>query len=215
MEVNEMQKWNLANKISNNKAKNISPTILGEIKSSSVKFISYDLTRCEYDDYQIALIDFEGSPVFMCGILIHGRILTFYIDTYRLRNDLYFSIFEILRKIQNYTLYAFSDHERFELINIYRYLGVQGYETLQFSFIETFPIINLQKTQYESLAEAIFSLCMNTTTSTIGDPLLRNSKLVNTLYATRQFQEIILHNRNCLINEYTLFQKRWLKNYRI
>ncbi len=213
MEVNDLQKWNLAHNLSNKKTKKIETSILEGVISSSVKFVSEDLIKSEQDEYHIALIDFEGSPIFMCGILIHDKILTFYIENYRFRNDLYITIFEILKKIQNYTVYTFSDHERFELLNMYRYLRVQGYDTSQYSFIETFPIINLQKTQYESLAEAIFSLRMNTTTSMTGDPLLRNSKLVNTLFTTHQFQEIILHNRNCLINEYTLFQKRWIKNY--
>ncbi len=151
----------------------------------------------------------------MCGILIHGKIITFYIENYKFRTELYLVILDVIKKIQNYTLYAFSDHERFELLNIYRYLRVQGQDISQYSLIESFPIINLQKSQYESLVEAIFSLRMNSTTSTTGDPLLRNSKLVDSLYATRQYNEIILHNRNCLTNEYSLFQKRWLKNNRI
>ena len=213
MEVNQLKQWNLAQKISDNKCENISTEILEDIKNPSIKIASYNLAKCEYDNFKISIIDFEGSPVFMCGILIHGKIITFYIENYKSRSTLYITILELIKKIENYILYAFSDHERFELINIYRYLGVQGYNTSQLSFIETFPIINLQKVQYESLAEAIFSLCTNMTASTTGDPLLRNSKLVDSLYATQQYQEIILHNRNCLINEYTLFQKRWLKNY--
>ena len=215
MEVNQLKQWNLAQKISDNKCENISTEVLEVVSSPSVKMSSYDLTECEYDNYQIALIDFEGSPVFMCGILIHGKILTFYIENYKFRNVLYITILELLKKVQNYTLYAFSDHERFELLNLYCYLDVQGQNISQYSFIETFPIINLQKIQYESLAEALFSLCTNTTILTTGDPLLRNSKLVDSLYTTQQYQEIILHNRNCLINEYLLFQKRWLKNYKI
>lgn len=209
-----MQKWNIAHRISNKKRKDIPTNIFKDVKCSSVKFVSFDLKKSEQNDDHIALIDFEGSPVFMCGILIHGKILTFYIENYRFRNDLYITIFEILKTIQSYTLYAFSDHERFELLNMYRYLEVQGHDTSQYSFIETFPIINLQKTQYESLAEAIFSLRMNTTTSTTGDPLMRNNKRVNALFTTNQYREIILHNRNCLINEYTLFQKRWFKDYK-
>ncbi len=212
MEVNQLKQWNIADKISNNKVKIFSTNFLEDIINPSIKIASYNLAKCEYDNFKIALIDFEGSPVFMCGILIHGKIITFYIENYKFRSTLYITILELIKKIQNYALFAFSDHERFELLFIYRYLGVQAHDISQYSFIETFPIINLQKIQYESLTEAIFSLHMNTTTSTTGDPLLRNSKLVDSLFATHQYQEIILHNRNCLINEYTLFQKRWLKN---
>ena len=212
MEVNQLKQWNLAQKISDNKCENISTEILEDVSSPSIKIASYNLAKCEYDNFKIALIDFEGSPIFLCGLLIHGKIITYYIEKYKFRNELYLTILELLKKIQSYALFAFSDHERFELLNLYRYLGVQAQDISQYSFIETFPIINLQKIQYESLAEAIFSLHINTTTSTTGDPLLRNSKLVDSLFATHQYQEIILHNRNCLINEYTLFQKRWLKN---
>ena len=215
MEVNQLKQWNIAHKISKPKDKNVSTSILEDVNKSSIKIVSYDIIKSEYDNYHIALIDFEGSPVFMCGLLIHGKILTFYIENYKFRNDLYITILELISKIQNYILFAFSDHERFELLNIYMYLGIQGQNTSQYSFIETLPIINLQRIKYESLVEAIFSLCMNTTTLTIGDPLLRNSKLVDSLYVTQQYHEIILHNRNCLMNEYILFIKRWLKNYKV
>ncbi len=215
MEVNQLKQWNIAHKISKPKDKNVSTSILEDVNKSSIKIVSYDIIKSEYDNYQIALIDFEGSPVFMCGLLIHGKILTFYIENYKFRDDLYITILELISKIQNYFFFAFSDHERFELLNIYMYLGVQGQNTSLYSFIETLPIINLQRIKYESLAEAIFSLYINTTTLTTGDPLLRNSKLVDSLYVTQQYHEIILHNRNCLMNEYILFQKRWLKNYKI
>ncbi len=139
----------------------MSTSILEQAKSTSVKFKSHDLEKCEYDDYRIALIDFEGSHMIMCGFLIHGKILTFYIENYRLRTEFYKTVFELIKNLQDYTLYAFSGHERFELLNMYRYLQVQGQNTSQYSFIETFPIVNLQQTRYESLTEAIFSLRMN------------------------------------------------------
>ena len=43
-----------------------------------------------------------------------------------------------------------------------------------------------------------------------GDALFRNNKLVDKLFAAHKFNEIILHNQNCLINEYIINFK--LKN---
>ena len=93
---------------------------------------------------------------------------------------------------------------------------MQGYDVSEFSFIKKFPIINLQKTEskYESLQEAIYSINPNSATMT-GDSLFRNNRLVDDLFAAQKFEEVIAHNRNCLLNESILFQKRWYKNNKI
>lgn len=215
MEVNELQKWNIVNHIAIRDDNIFDISSLEALESTSVKIHKEKIPKKDKSpDYRIILIDFEGSPIFMCGILLQNIHLIFYIENYRYRTELYTVILNTLLKTKEYTYFAFSDHERFELLNIYRYLQVQGQNISQFSFIETFPVINLQKSQYESLAEAIYSINLHSAPTT-GDPLLRNSKLVNNLFATQQFAEIIAHNKNCLLNEYSLLQKRWLKNYRI
>lgn len=125
-------------------------------------------------------------------------------------------ILRALKIARKLTFFAFSDHERIELLKMYRYLPKQGYDISEFSFIEKFPIINLQKieSRYESLTEAIYSINPKSVVMT-GDPLFRNNRLVDDLFAAHKFDEIISHNRNCLLNESMLFQKRWYKNYKL
>jgi hypothetical protein len=50
---------------------------------------------------------------------------------------------------------------------------------------------------------------------TTGDPLFRNNKMVNKLFRAQKFDEIVAHNRNCLLNEALLLMKRWYKNYKL
>lgn len=166
--------------------------------------------------FKIAIIDFEGNPIFLCGLLIRDILLTFYIEDYSHKNELYKLILKILKIAGELTFFAFSDHERIELIKTYQYLKIQGEDVSEFSFIEKFPIINLQKdgSPYESLTETIYSLHPHSLRST-GDALFRNSRMVDKLFRAHKFNEIILHNRNCLQNEAILFLKRWYKNYKI
>jgi hypothetical protein len=172
MEVNEMQKWNIVHRIYGHY--DFSPIIrnLENIKKyDNIKTIKKLISRKEFPIYQpsvinykIAIIDFEGLPVFMCGIMIQNIIITYYIEHIAHKNELYLTIFRALKIMRDLTFFAFSDHERFELLNRYRYLQVQGYDVSEFRFIEKFPIINLQKieSRYESLQEAIYSISPTT-----------------------------------------------------
>ena len=219
-----MQKWNIAHRIYG--YYDLSPIIrdLGKVKrDGTVKLIKKIISVKEFPmfhpllrNYKIAIIDFEGSPVSMCGILIQNTIITYYIENPAHKDDLYLVVFRVLKIAKDLTFFAFSDHERIELLSRYRYLQVQGYDVSEFKFIEKFPIINLQRieSKYESLTEAIYSINPNTAILT-GDSLFRNNILVNDLFGAQKFEEIISHNRNCLLNESILFQKRWYKNYNI
>jgi hypothetical protein len=102
------------------------------------------------------------------------------------------------------------------LIRIYQLLKFNGYDVSKYEFITQFPIINLQRTdyKYESLTEAIYSLNLDSAETT-GDALFRNNRMVDKLFRAQKFDEIIAHNRNCLLNEALLLMKRWYKNYKI
>ncbi len=216
MEVNEMQKWNLANRIKEEYDHVSIIKSLEELeRSPRVKFVKKNLKKLKSSAFKIAIIDFEGSPVFLCGIMIGDILLTFYIENYLHRDELYLVIFEALKRAKILSFFAFSDYERAELLSMYRFLRVQGYNVSTYVFIKKLPIVNLQNTAFESLAEAIYSISLNSKTITTGDSLFRNSKIVSKLFATNKFPEIISHNRNCLINENILFRKRWYKNYKI
>ena len=212
-----MQKCNIANRI---KEKYNHTSIIKRLekleRNPFVKFVKKNIpTKSKENTYKIAIIDFEGSPVFLCGMMIENILLTFYIEDYLHRDELYLIIFEVLKSANVLSFFAFSDYERAELLSMYRFLRVQGYNVSTYAFIKKFPIINLQNTTFESLAEAIYSISLNSKTITTGDSLFRNSKIVNKLFTAHKFPEIISHNRNCLINENILFRKRWYKNYKI
>ena len=217
MEVNEMQKWNIANQIQREYDHGSIIKRLEKLERNPfVKLVKKNIpVKSKESTFKIAIIDFEGSPVFLCGIMIENILLTFYIENYLHRDELYLVIFEALKRSKILYFFAFSDYERNELLSMYRFLQVQGYNVFTYAFIKEFPIINLQNTTFESLAEAIYSISLNSKTITTGDSLFRNSKIINKLFTAHKFPEIISHNRNCLINENILFRKRWYKNYKI
>jgi hypothetical protein len=224
MEVNEMQKWNIAYRIKGyydifsiiEKLENID-------HEKSIKVLKTTISKENYPKFQplpytfgAAILDFEGSPVFMSGIMVHNTILTYYIEDANNYIHLYKLIFEILRITQDLWVFAFSDYERSELIRMYQLLKFSGYEVSKYEFITKLPITNFQRTnyKYESLTEAIYSLNLDSMETT-GDPLFRNNKMVNKLFRAQKFDEIVAHNRNCLLNEALLLMKRWYKNYKL
>ncbi|MFX1469494.1 MAG: hypothetical protein ACFFB8_12605 [Promethearchaeota archaeon] len=224
MEVNEMQKYNIAHKIQTSfdftslivKLDNldIDPNI------KHVKYVLSPDNNPEFlpilEKFQIAIIDFEGSPVFLFGIGIDDTIMTYYIESYHHKTKFILAIFSLLNLIKDLTLFSFSDHERLELLKMHAYLKTQDCDVSAFEFISSLPIINLQDThsRFESLQEAIYSINIASVRLT-GDALLRNNKLIDRLFAAKKFKEIIAHNRNCLLNESILFQKRWYRNYKL
>jgi len=224
MEVNEMQKYNIAHKIQAifnfrsliEKLDNldINPNI------KHVKYVLSPDDNSEFlpipEKFQIAIIDFEGSPVFLFGIMVKDTIMTYYIESYQYKTQFITLIFSLLCLIKDLSLFCFSDHERLELLKMYSYLKTQDCDISDFEFIESLPIINLQDpySRFESLQEAIYSINPMSVRMT-GDALFRNNKIIDRLFTAKKFNEIIKHNRNCLLNESILFQKRWYRNYKL
>jgi hypothetical protein len=218
MEVNEMQKWNIAQKIKN---RYDFASLVRQLETMErPEYITLVKKNIQLHKSPVmckmAILDFEGSPVFCCGILVHNIILTYYIENYTHKSEFYRFIFSLLQIAKELSIFAFSEHERIELVNMYQYLQVQGVDVSEFSFITSLPIINLQKSgsKYESLTEAFYSIHPNSATMT-GDALFRNNMLIDKLFAAQKFDEIIQHNQNCLVNEYLIFLVRWYKNYRL
>ncbi len=218
MEINELQKWNIAKKIGESYNFEALITQLNNIdRPSDVKLISKTIdfqTNDTYKQvpYQAVIIDFEGSPVTLVGLMIFDTILTYYIEDYQYLNEFYMVILEIFSVARQLTLFCFSMYEQQEILRIHTNLGEQGYELSRYRFIESLPIFNLQKEKFESITEAVFST--NSKVKFTGDPLFRNIKLIGKLFFTKRFDEIITHNRNCLLNE-SLILQRWLKYYNI
>ena len=69
-----------------------------------------------------AIIDFEGHPIFLVGIMITDKILTFYIKNYAHIERFYFLILKVMKVLKELFLFSFSDYEKEELLKIYTYL---------------------------------------------------------------------------------------------
>jgi len=79
--------------------------------------------------------------------------------------------------------------------------------------IDQIPIINLQLGKFESLIEILYSISPEIKIS--GDALFRNHRLVDQLFYAHKYEEIVVHNQNCLVNEAIILLKRWLKLYTV
>lgn len=218
MEVNDLQKWNIAVEIDIDYDFESLILQLNTItRPPEVKLISKTIDFQASNTYapipyKVILIDFEGSPAILIGLMIYDTILTYYIEDYQYLNEFYMVIFEILFIARNLRLFCFSAYETQEMLRIYTALNEQGFNLSKYEFIESFPIINLQKDKFESVTEAVFST--NSEVKFIGDPLFRNIRVIDKLFTTKRFQEIIIHNRTCLLNESIILQ-RWVKHYNI
>ncbi|MFX1478632.1 MAG: hypothetical protein ACFFCI_10940 [Promethearchaeota archaeon] len=211
-DVNELQKWNYAHQISQTFNPQVIINRLEKVSHSQFvkiarKKVSEPLTQ------QAAIIDFEGNPVFLIGILIYDTLFSYYIEDYEHKVDLYLTLLKILLIMNEIVFFAFSTHEKEEIQKICRYLEVQEVNLTEYACIYEIPIINLQKGRYESMLEALYSICP--TMKITGDALFRNNRLVDQLFYAHKYEEIVTHNQHCLINEAIILSKRWLKLHTI
>ncbi|MFW9896209.1 MAG: hypothetical protein ACFFD7_10430 [Candidatus Thorarchaeota archaeon] len=122
------------------------------------------------------------------------------------------AIVEILLIARKLTIFCFSVYEQQGILRIHTTLIEQRYNLSRYEFIKSLPLINLQKDKFESVTEAVFST--NSKVTFTGDPLLRNIKVIDKFFMTKRFDEIINHNRTCLLNKILILQ-RWVKYYHI
>ena len=212
MGVNELKKWNYAKLLSRpyNKKREID-----RLQSlSQGDYIQFIIRKSEMRlPFHAIILDFEGNPVFMIGIMIDDTLLTFYIEDYEYRNELYQLLLNIFTILQDEVYFTFSDHEKEEIKKIYQYLEYQGEDLSKYISYDKIPIINLQLSKFESVLEALYSC--HPEMKITGDALFRNMRLVNQLFYAKKFNEIVLHNHNCLENESIILKKRWLKLYTV
>lgn len=83
-----------------------------------------------------AIIDFEGHSIFLVGIMITDKILTFYIKNYTHIERFYFLILKIMTVLKSLFLFSFSDYEKEVLLRIYTYLETQGYDLSEYEFVK-------------------------------------------------------------------------------
>ncbi len=165
-------------------------------------------------DVSACIIDLEGN-IFLMGVYLGNSIITIYVeDLDKKRAELYFAIFKTLKILRDEQIqcFAFSNYEDSQLARTYEYLMANNTEKSvlkNYKFIQSHFIVNLQEYDMETMAEAIFKLGYAST----HDPLFRHNKIVERLYENGEFDSIIKHNENCLLNEALIFRDRWLKQY--
>jgi len=212
MEMNELKKWNYAYTITRDFDYERIITDLKSIeRGDHVKLMIKTLSTPII--HQAAILDFEGNPVFMVGLRIYDTLFSFYIEEYEHKTELYMLLMKILSSFEGLVFFTFSDHERVEIKKIYQYLACQDIDLSEYIHIEEIPLINLQLGPFESLLEALYSI--NTEMKITGDALFRNNRLVDQLFYAHKYEEIVVHNHNCLVNESIIFAKRWLRLYTV
>ena len=147
MEITELQKWNIAGEI--NKVYDFKP-IISRLENMNVppnvKVIRHTLNfhpekAYKNISYQAIIIDFEGNPVILVGLMINNTILTYYIEDYQYLNEFYMVILEIFSVANDLTFFCFSTYEQQELLRIYTTLNEQGYDLSKYNFITSFPMV--------------------------------------------------------------------------
>ena len=217
MEINDIQKWLIAERITErrdltpliNRLKNISHN--EKIKTGIKTIIKTNANNYNVTPYQVAILDFEGSPVIFLGVMIYDTLFTYYIESRDYLDIFHLFVLEVLYQVQELTFFSFSEYEQQEIISISNILIEKGYNLKKYQYLESLMVVNLQKEKFESLTEALLSSGDFVFT---GDPLFRNIKLINKLFITKKFNEIISHNHSCLLNESVILE-RWVKNYNL
>ncbi|MFX1504670.1 MAG: hypothetical protein ACFFDC_01025 [Promethearchaeota archaeon] len=214
MEINELQKWNIATQL------NVPFNVNELVEQLSIILLAPQVKRVIHQvDFQsnphytpipfkAVLLDFEGSPAVLMGLMVHDTIISYYVEDYQFLNEFYMAILEAITIVCHLPIFCFSVYEQQEIIRIYTTLQEQGFDVSPYEFITSVPLINLQKTKSESVAEAVFST--KSSVKFTGDPLFRNIKVIDKLFMTGRIDEILIHNRTCLLNESIILQ-RWVK----
>jgi len=212
MGVNELKKWNYAHLLHKPCTEYDWITILKSLPRAEtihMKIHHSDLTIPP----RAIILDFEGNPVFMVGIMINNTLLSFYIKGNEHKDEFYCFILQMLTSLKGAVYFTFSPHEEQEIKKMYQYLTYQGRTLSCYCTLEAIPIINMQLSKFESVLEALYSC--HPQMKITGDALFRNTRLVDQLFYAKKYNEVINHNYNCLENESIILNKRWLKLYTI
>ena len=93
MELNELQKWLIADTLHQtynfksilSRLENISRHMCVKLEKKTFPFQPEH--RYNPIPYQIAILDFEGSPVILAGIMIFDTLFAYYIEDYHFINE--------------------------------------------------------------------------------------------------------------------------------
>ncbi|MFX1532487.1 MAG: hypothetical protein ACFFBC_15325 [Promethearchaeota archaeon] len=79
--------------------------------------------------YYVAILDFEGNPVFMVEIIVYNTLFSFYIEDYEYKVDLYLFLMRIFSTFKNIVYFTFNNHEKEEIKKISQYLECPRYRS--------------------------------------------------------------------------------------
>ena len=212
IEVNDLKKWNYARLVTIPFDHSELITTLEKIpRGEHIKLIQKKTDNPL--NYHAAILDFEGNPVFLIGIMIYNSLFSFFIEDYDYRIELYLLLLNVFSNNDKLVYFTFSNHEKEEIKKICQYLEYQNENLSDYIPVDMIPIINLQLNSFESLLEALYSI--QSDMKITGDALFRNTRLVDQLFYAKKYNEVVYHNQNCLKNESIILKKRWLKLYTV
>ena len=158
----------------------------------------------KFPPYKYAIIDLEGDPPKFFGLVVSNQVYQLFLTKTKYLLDLYETIWKILNKLIDFYLFTFSNHEaRF----FKKILPFKLKEVNDKTFFQVLKIVNVQKSDFEGLVPALYSLDERS----YHDPLLRNSKNVELHFKNGDYYLIMEHNKSCLLSTLKIVQKRYLK----
>lgn len=162
------------------------------------------------------ILDFEGKPPFLLGLMIADRIFVFYINSRDNENKFYLCVLKILKLLKKVVFFSFSNYEENSIANIFNKLKGENFNLSKYKDVKSTRIYNVQERPFESLVAALIKIGFKSS----NDPLARNLGLIEYLYGLYEKQGfiddiyinlIIEHNKFCLLNTVLILVRRFLK----
>ncbi len=159
------------------------------------------------------IIDIEGDPFFLLGLLLDDTIIQLYLEDFNSYENFLICCLKIINLLykNKMTPFSFGFFKESRLKDAFTALTFN--KTLKDieSFLIDYEIINLQENNHESLTEALLKIDYLTTDILF----LGNFNNIHQLFKQKQFDLILKHNQNCLLNESIILQRRFLKKNRL
>ena len=152
------------------------------------------------------IMDLEGSFPKFCGLLIDTTIFQFYIKEEQYQDELYQIIFQVLKIVQQFYIFTFSNWESY-FISVFKHELKSLYTPKELHFLEELYLINIQNSYYEALTAGLYSLGE----IVVSDPVLRMSGNIDLLFDMGYYTLIVQHNTGCLLSTLTLLKKRFFQ----
>ena len=178
--------------------------VVSRVKEGDVvKARQFEL-KGKFPPYKYAIIDLEGDPPKFFGLVVSNQVYQVFVTKTKHLIELYETIWKILKKLIDFYLFTFSNHEaRF----FKRILPFKLKEVNDKAFFRVLKIVNVQKRDFEGIVPGLYSLSERS----YHDSLLRDSKNIEIHFKNGDYYLIMEHNKSCLLSTLKIVQKRYLK----